>query len=425
MQNSGCLRPLLIGIVVLTSFSVAAWYILFSTGLYEPPSKVEKAIFFENAWIWDGSADSIQLGNVMVEDGTITCVGGDCVPPKGIKKMDAKGKSLMPGMIDLHVHYYAPSQENQGMNAFQQFPDYVKQRPSVRRNFVKHGVTSIRCVGDITDNILQLKQQWREGKLAGPRVYVTGAFLTSPGGHPVSTWFKGNDMLIQNATIQLDGPQAAREAVALLAAKGVDGLKVIYTKGEDRDLPILDEEVLDAILEEAPQAGLWVSVHCLHSDEVASFAERSVTNLEQISFATIDSATASQLLENDIAIVPSLVADSAEFIPDLAFLEELGLLIGTGSDTKGDMRFGKSLLEEIRLLHEKAGLSKADALRAATLDAARILRIDDQVGRIAVGKRADLVLLDGNVLEQLPERERINSVIIDGKVLMWNGTLFE
>ncbi|MEL6843555.1 MAG: amidohydrolase family protein, partial [Bacteroidota bacterium] len=316
-------------------------------------------------------------------------------------------------------------QENQGMNAFQQFPDYVKQRPSVRRNFVKHGVTSIRCVGDITDNILQLKQQWREGKLAGPRVYVTGAFLTSPGGHPVSTWFKGNDMLIQNATIQLDGPQAAREAVALLAAKGVDGLKVIYTKGEDRDLPILDEEVLDAILEEAPQAGLWVSVHCLHSDEVASFAERSVTNLEQISFATIDSATASQLLENDIAIVPSLVADSAEFIPDLAFLEELGLLIGTGSDTKGDMRFGKSLLEEIRLLHEKAGLSKADALRAATLDAARILRIDDQVGRIAVGKRADLVLLDGNVLEQLPERERINSVIIDGKVLMWNGTLFE
>ncbi|MEL7339138.1 MAG: hypothetical protein AAGM67_01535, partial [Bacteroidota bacterium] len=241
MQKSGCLRPLLIGIVVLTSFSIGGWYILFSTGLYEPPNKAEKALFFEDAWIWDGISDSLQLGHVLVENGTISCVGADCVPPKGIKKMDAKGKSLMPGMIDLHVHYYVASQENQGMNALQQFADYVKQRPGVRRNLVQHGITSIRCVGDITENVLQLKQQWREAKLAGPRVFVSGAFLTAPAGHPASTWFKGNEVLIQNTTIQLADPQSARDAVVNLAAKGVDGLKVVYTRGEDKELPMMSE----------------------------------------------------------------------------------------------------------------------------------------------------------------------------------------
>lgn len=424
-QSSGCLRPLLIGIIALTSFSIAAWYLLFATNLYEPPENVEEAILFENAWIWDGEADSVMLGDILVEGSEITCVGRECVPRSGTLKVDATGKTLMPGLIDLHVHYYAPSLENKGMNAVQQLPDYIKQRPEVRKNLVRHGVTSIRCVGDITDNILQLRRQVQEGEFAGPRIYVSGAFLTAPGGHPVTTLFAGNDMLIENASFQLATEEDAIAAVSTLQSKGVNGLKIVYTKGPNGDLPRLDPKVLDATIAAAEKAGLWVAVHALSEDDLADLVERSVTSIEHASLAVIDTSLIKKLIQNDIALVPTMVHTMPKNASQLKQLADRGVIIGTGSDTQGEMLYGKSLLQEITLLHTEGGLSRVQALRAATLDAARILRIDHLTGKITEGNKADLLMVEGNVLDSLPTQARILSVLIDGKIMKWNGNLYE
>ncbi|MFK7923383.1 MAG: amidohydrolase family protein [Bacteroidia bacterium] len=424
-QNPGCLRPLLIGIIALTSFSIAAWYLLFATNLYEPPEKAEEAIFFENAWIWDGEADSLMLGDVLVEGTEITCVGSGCVSQSGTLKVDATGKTLMPGLIDLHLHYYAPSLENKGMNAVQQLPDYIKQRPEVRKNLVRHGITSIRCVGDITDNILQLRRQVQEGEFAGPRIYVSGGFLTAPGGHPVSTLFAGNEMLIENACFQLATEDDAIAAVATLKSKGVNGLKIVYTKGPNGALPRLDLKVLDVIIEEAEKAGLWVAVHALSRDDLADLVERPVTSIEHASLAEIDSSLIEKMLQNDIAFIPTMVHTMPQNASQLKQLADRGIMIGTGSDTQGEMLFGKSLLQEISLLHTEGGLSRTQALRAATLDAARIMRIDHLAGKITKGKKADILLVEGNVLDSLPTQTRILSVLIDGKIMKWNGKLYE
>lgn len=424
-QNSGCLRPLLIGIIVLTSFSIAAWYLLFATDLYEPPESTEKAILFQNAWIWDGEADSLVLGDVLVEGDEISCVGSGCVPRSGTLKVNAKGKTVLPGFIDLQVHYYAPSLENKGMSALKQLPDYIKQRPEVRKNFVKNGVTAIRCVGDITDNILQLRRQIQDGEFAGPRTYVSGAFLTAPGGHPAATWFAGNEAVIESATFLLKDQQTAIDAVEELAQKGVNGIKVVYTAGPDGDLPKMKLGVLEEIIKTAERSSLWVTVHATSSEEVADLVERSVTSIDYASKAQMDSSIIQSLLANDIAIVPTLVKESHQNAAQLKSLADAGVMIGTGSATQGEMYFGKSLLEEIRLLQQLGGLSNAQALKAATLDAARILRIDHIVGKLKVGNKADLLMIEGNVLDSLPTQERILAVLIDGKIMKWNGKLYE
>lgn len=418
-KSPGCLRTVLILVILVTSISTAAFYILLRANLYTPQKDKSNSVFFRNISVFDGEKSLGEI-HVSVKDGLIDCIGQDCKPPEGAVVIEGKGKTLIPGLIDLHIHFYAPSQENSELSTFRQLFDYIRQRPNVRQNLHASGVTSVRSVGDITANVLKLQEQIQNGDLAGPEVYCTGALFTAPGGHPAGTIYKGNDYLINNGTRQVSDTTTAREEVIQLANMGVNGIKAVYDDINGK-YPKLDSGILKTMIAVAHKNGLWVTVHTGTARDVAEVTAWGADAIEHGTEEPLSDDMISLMAQKQILYVPTLSVIEAQGIlknqpgrmSNLVRLDSAGVLIGAGTDTQGNMAFGESLHRELELLVE-AGLSPEHALRAATFYAAVSLKADHIKGWISVGKKADLVLVNGSPATQIKDIRNIEAVWQNG-----------
>ncbi|MDX2246528.1 MAG: amidohydrolase family protein [Bacteroidia bacterium] len=412
---SGCLRNILILVILITSISTAIFYVLLQSNLYKLPKDKNSGVFFKNIEVFDGEK---VLGetNVRVEGEVITCVGPDCKPLADTPIIEGKGKSLIPGLADLHVHFYAPSVENSGLSTFRQLFDYVKQRPQVRKNLHAAGITAIRSVGDIPANILKLRLQIEKGDLAGPEVYCTGPLFTAPDGHPAGTIYKGNPYLIENGTRQVKDGETARKEVESLAALGVNGIKAVYDDAGGK-IPKLDSAVLKIIITTAHEKNLWVTVHTGTAADVAAVTAWGADAIEHGTEEPLPDRVVQMMVEKQILYIPTLSIMETQGVLErqpgrfrnIQRLDSAGVMMGAGTDTQGNMTFGNSLHRELELL-VKAGLSPEHALRAATFYAAISLKTDHEKGLIAVGKQADLVLIQGRPWQQIEDIRKIEAV---------------
>jgi imidazolonepropionase-like amidohydrolase len=358
---------------------------------------------------------------IVARDGRIIRVGE---PPESAEKaeiIEAGDLAILPGLIDLHVHFGAPSKESEGFSMPEMMRDYSDQRPQVRKNLLEAGVTTIRSVGDVTFAILMLKKQIRSGELVGPRVYTAGPLFTAPNGHPVSTIYRGNPFLIANATRQVTLPDDARAQVRRLAASGVDGIKIVYDDGGGR-VPRLSFEVMQAIIQEAHGRDLWVAVHT-GSDEGVRDAVRA--GADTIEHGPWRSETAAILKEKNVMIVPTFaVFESSQWAGALKRFGDGAkpaidgnLRVGAGTDCQGPtMSFGSSLHRELELLVD-AGCTPQQALLAATGNAAIALRADKDLGIVGPGRWADLVLVDGRPWNRISDIRKVQLVIQDGRIV--------
>lgn len=380
---------------------------------------------FTNARIVDGSASEAGAPvSVLVEGGTIREVGKSVASAKA-KVVDLKGKTLMPGLIDAHVHVVA-GVADLGANA--RLPDSLVTARSfgIMRAMLMRGFTTVRDVGGAD---FGLKQATEEGDFPTPRLVISGKALSQTGGHAD---FRGRyddrPSAIERHRLGAlgricDGVDHVRRAAREELKGGADFIKIMANGGcasPTDPIHFLGFSVseLEAVVEEAKMAGTYVSAHVYTDDAIRRCVEAGVHSLEHCNL--IKAETAKLAASKGAVAVPTLVtydklvSDGPKlgFPPDsvakvdvvrsagmesLAIMKKAGLTMAYGSDLLGEMHKYQS--EEF-VIRGRA-LPAHEVIASATHVAARLLKMEGLIGTVAAGAHADLIVIDGDPLKDL------------------------
>jgi len=380
---------------------------------------------FTNARIVDGTSPEAGAPvSVLVEGGTIREVGKTVASAKA-KVVDLKGKTLMPGLIDAHVHVVA-GVADLGRNA--QLPDSLVTARSfvIMRDMLMRGFTTVRDVGGAD---FGLKQATEEGHFPTPRLVISGKALSQTGGHAD---FRGryDDAATPLTRHRLgalgricDGLDQVRRAAREEMKGGADFIKIMANGGcasPTDPIHFLGFSVseLEAIVEEARMAGTYVSAHVYTDEAIRRCVEAGVHSLEHCNL--IEAETAKLAASKGAVAVPTLVTydklvtdgPKLGFPPDsvakvdvvrsagmnsLAVMKKAGLAMAYGSDLLGEMHKYQS--EEF-VIRGRA-LPAHEVIGSATHVAAKLLRLEGKIGTIAAGAHADLIVVDGDPLKDL------------------------
>jgi imidazolonepropionase-like amidohydrolase len=319
---------------------------------------------------------------VRVREGRIERVdpAGTVPPPSGIRVIDGAGRTLLPGFVDAHVHldFYPPAEVLRG------------------------GVTTVRDLGWPPTRLEALRSAAERSPSASPRLLAAGQIITSPGGYPTRSAWAPPGTAIQVA----DAGQAAA-VVAALAAAGACVIKVALDP--TRGGPALPPATLAAVVAAARQHGLGVTAHVAGAAEVIKALDAGVTELAHWPFGEELPADLVRRMAASLTVVPTLHID-----PSPARRNGLRSFVAAG----GRVLYGTDLgnqgpppgvdVTELELLVE-AGLPPARAIASATSPAAEHLGLR-AIGRVAPGRVADLLLVDGDPLRDLMALSRVRLV---------------
>ncbi len=383
------------------------------------------ATLFTNARIVDGTGPEPGAPvSVLVEAGRIREVGEGLA--SGVAEViDLRGRTLMPGLIDCHVHVIAVLADL-GRNAM--LPDaYVAARSAlVMRGMLMRGFTTVRDMGGADGGLLRAVQ---EGLFPAPRLVICGKALSQTGGH---CDFRGayDDGPTRRHGHKLgalgrvcDGVPELRRAAREEIKNGARFIKIMANGGcasptDPIDFMGFAEEEVRAAVEEARMAGTYVSAHLYTADSIRRSLRCGVHSLEHCNL--IDAGTALLAAEKGAVAVPTqvtyemLAAEGAElgFPPDsvrkvevvreagmaaLGLLHAAGVTMAYGTDLLGDMHRHQSEEFVIR----RRALPAQEVIASATRVAAKLCRMEGEIGVVAPGAYADLVVVDGDPLADL------------------------
>ena len=163
--------------------------------------------------------------SLVVEEGHIVAVGENRRRPVGARVIEGRGRWLLPGLWDTHIHHVFAGG---GFVWAEEFSD--QQRKWSWRGCLRSGVTSVVSVGDDKEIILSARAREADGSLLAPRVFVSGTIFTAPGGHPCSTILHGHAAQFRGLAIEVDEPTDSRDRLRrLVADDGIDLVKVVYS----------------------------------------------------------------------------------------------------------------------------------------------------------------------------------------------------
>ncbi|MFI1756908.1 amidohydrolase family protein [Streptomyces sp. NPDC020571] len=389
-------------------------------------------LVISRAHVFDGRRSLAGLYDVAVDGGEIACVSAE--PLRGRQEVEAAGGWVVPGLIDTHIHFYdvRAVSDPHSMRAFEE-----NELPGRLGLFLDHGITTIKSVGDPTDGILNTRAAIAAGTLRGPLLLATGCGITGRDGHPAATVFSGNPWARERFTGEVDSVRRMRDLVHHLADRKVDAIKLLsegacaHSAGpaylwrnpafpDGVELERLPLGLLRAGIETAHERGLRVTVHTTQQAAAREAIEAGADGLEH--GVTVEPVTDHSLidlmLERDITYTPTLWIDDAH--PDargnLKKVAEAGVHVVLGSDTfSGRGLFGANTLEEAELM-VAAGMTPTQVLTAATSGAARQC-VRPDLGTVAPGKRADLLVLNSDPTADIGNLRDLSVVILDGRVV--------
>ena len=371
-----------------------------------PAGSVAEALSLANARLIDGTGAPPRAGvTVVVANGTIVSVSED-PPARGASTLDLEGRTLLPGLIDAHVHLSSLG-----------LPDIGDDLQDYGLAFVAHrmlqaGFTTVRDLGSYGDCLFRLRRAIGLGLCPGPRLVLCGQIVaaTSPGARAFPGMY-----------CEADGADAMRHAVRKQISQGADFIKVMSTGAltvadEDVNPAQITAEELAAVVDESHRTGFAVASHAEGLAGIRLSVEAGVDTLEHGEMAFEDPGILSAMAERGIVLVPTLcvfdlVAEGNGF-PDwmrerakllresaektVAAARREGVAMAVGADAGPH---GENARELVRLV--ETGLTPMEAIVAATSTAARACRLEDELGTIEPGKAADLLVLDGDLLEDV------------------------
>jgi len=428
---------------------IPAFAAILLAGCKPPEESLQQAII--GAVLIDGTGGPPVSDSVVIVAGSrIRAIGNraNTPIPAGVQKIDGRGKFLVPGLIDLHVHL--------GTRAGAKYDtvDYTRER--IERNlnaYLYFGVTSVRSMGIDRQAGFDVRKAEREGKLQTARLFTAGRGFTAPGGHPSQE--------VGDVVVQTNSPEEARKQVDTLAAQQVDAIK-IWVDDLGHKAPKVKPAVMDAILDQARKYNIPVTAHIYSLADTEYLVRAGAAGFLHMIQDTedIDPAFIARLRDLRIVFAPTLVRQELDWLytehpnllddPDLARsvdadviaaakqaardahpmpaeradferamhntrkLAAGGVLIGVGSDGGSGLDFpGLTTHRELELL-AAAGLSPMDVIVAATRNGALALRKSDELGTIESGRRADLMLVSANPLEDVGNLRKIDRLMLNG-----------
>lgn len=383
----------------------------------------DPTLVIENARVIVGDGTVKEAATVVIAGDRIQSVSTNHPQLKAVKRIDARGRTVMPGLIDTHIHFGLSGQSRVAFRA-----QIETSPPEYLKDFIQHGVTTVKSLADPLDLVLELRTMVNEGNILGPRILLVGPCFTAPGGHPVATL--GQD----EGAIEVDDEDTARKEVRRLREKRVDAIKAVLEGGGGWEmpdtLPRFSANVLRAIVDEAHKHKLPVTVHTHREQDVLDAIEAGADGVEHgVSDATLgDNRVANLLLERNVNYTPTLwimrigslagASESFEITKqNLKFLSDKGVRISLGTDTLCSMPSpGLNTIQEMEFMAE-AGLAPEKIIRAGTRDAAEHLGLLDDLGTVEPGKIADLIVVAGDPLEDVSALHQVQMVIKDGQVV--------
>jgi imidazolonepropionase-like amidohydrolase len=382
-------------------------------------------IIFTNARLLDGTSDGAVEGSLLVEGGIIREVSDKPIRSASARVVDLRGRTLMPGLIDCHVHVIA-SLANLGQNAF--LPDAIVayRAGKLMREMLMRGFTTVRDVGGATHALVQALD---EELVEGPRLVICGKALSQTGGHAD---FRGRydhrDAGYQTLRLGAmgricDGVEAIRLAARDEIRQGATFIKIMANGGVASPTdPIaflgFSKDELRAVVEEAENAQTYVAAHLYTDEAIRRAVEAGVRSVEHANLITPE--TARFMKEKGAIACPTLVTyealknegaslgfppDSVAKIDDvrlkgiesLEIMHQAGTTMAYGTDLLGAMHRHQS--EEFVIRGRV--LPAIEVIRSATVHAATLLQQDGKVGTLAAGAHADLIVVDGDPLADL------------------------
>jgi imidazolonepropionase-like amidohydrolase len=403
-------------------------------------------IRFDHANLLDPRAGCIRENVcVLVEGDTVREVSGQGQAPAADQVIDARGFTLAPGWIDCHVHVIASSynfaQTARSTNLFAA----LRAMP-IMKGMLMRGFTTVRDAGGADGSF---DTAVAEGMMVGPRIFASGKALSQTGGHGDG---RGRTDVIEPCACSskvgvlarvVDGTDAVRLAVREEILRGASQIKIMASGGVSSPSdPIhflgYSREEITTIVEEASNSDTYVLAHAYTGKAIARAVECGVRSIEHGNLVTPEAAqimarhgafavptviTYEALASEGAALglpaesVAKIETARAGAMRSLEIFREAGVTMAFGSDLLGESH--RLQAEEFRLRAEVLG--NLEAIRAATIHAAALLRREGILGEIVPGARADILLIDGNPLTDinclLGQGERLRLIMQGGQVV--------
>ena len=386
-------------------------------------------------------------GNVL-NDYSITIDDGKIISiEKGFIKttnniIDLRGLVLMPGLMDMHVHFGQEYQSKAERPIKVERETQAILATAHAATTLKAGFTTVRQVGDSGFVSISLRDAIASGHVIGPRIFTAGKSIATTGGHADPTNGKAIDDYDYPTPEQgvINGPYESYTAVRQRYKDGADGIKLTVTGGvlsvaKSGDNPQFTEEEIEAVVNAAKDYGMWVAVHAHGAEGMKRAVLAGVNSVEHGTFMTEE--VMDLMIERGTYYVPTISA--GEFVADKAKIDNYfpeivrpkaasvgpqigstfgkaykrGVKIAFGTDV-GVQAHGTNWKEFVYMV--KYGMDPMSAIQSATVETAKLLGEFDSIGSISVGKIADIIAVSGNPIKNIKNMENVVFVMKDGKV---------
>ena len=389
-------------------------------------------IAYRNVRVWDGVADDyLGVGSVAVENGRIVAVDDTADGnADGNDVRDMSGLTLMPGLIDAHVHMTLdPALRTPDEQLAVADEEVWRGMVERAREMVCAGITTARDLGGGKWLEIDLRDRINAGELMGPRLLCAGQPVTSVGGH---CHFWGGEA---------NGVDTARGVIDRQLERGVDLIKIMatggmLTKGTSPRSAQFDAATTSAIVHHARRCGMDVAAHCHGTEGIAHAAGAGVATIEHCSWigddgrrSGYDPEVAAEIARRGIWVSPTISAGWKRFIGGdgkfealvkgtFASMRAAGVRLIASTDAGIPNVRHHDLAKALPVFGQFAGLTTPEVLRAATSDCADALGLGGVTGRIAENHAADMLFVEGDPLTDIGALESPAMVLARGRVVI-------